>query len=513
MAVERIFYVTATELSVLHCASGAVLPLARFELNDEGVAAFSDYIMADADHASAVLVDVIEEEFRIENVPHVMGSDRHRLLDRKAAALFRGLDFRSAQVIGREPGGRRDDQVLFSAINKPEVLERWLKALRLAKVPLTGVYSVSMLGASLINKQRLKHDNTLLLTIQNGRLLRQSFFSNGKLKLSRLTPLTATDAAGFVSGVVNEVDRMKRYLGRLQLLNFKQPMEVYLLSGGEQLQHLQQGCRNEPQLNYHFLDLNQIAAGVGLKQPPAAEACEKYFAHLLSRKLPDANYVQPGEQRYYLQYRMRRWVVAASILLVSASLLWSVADIHAGQDLASKAERIAAETAQMQSEYEMALANMPAVDYPPRVMRATVEANQQLAGHKPKSLAVLAMIGASLAAYPNIELDQLRWGLFQEAGAVDENGVALVADGITESVTIKAHLKAFPANYQAAFKQVEALMTTLKQNPAIATVAAVGLPLNTDPASLLVGETRHNDETPQASFELAIKLQGAAHEI
>ncbi len=512
MAVERIFYVTASELSVFHCSQGVVLPLAKFELSDEGTQDFSDYIKQDADHPSAVLVDVIEEEFRIENAPHVMGADRHRLLDRKAIALFRGLNYRSAQVIGRESEGRRDDKVLFSAINKPEVLERWLKALRLAKVPLTGVYSVAMLGAFFVNRYRIKHDNTLLLTIQSGRLLRQSFFCNGKLKLSRLTPLSGGGVAEIVTGVVNEVDRMKRYLGRLQLLNFKQPMEVCLLSGGEQLQGFQQGCRNDGQLNYHFFDLKQASTGVNLKEVPAANECEKYFSYLLSHKLPDVNYVQSSERHYYLQYRMRRWMVAVSIVLASASVLWSMADIHAGQQLSLKAGLIAAESLQMQSEYKIQMEKLPSVEYSPRIMRAAVEASQQLIEHKPRSLEALMMVGDSLVLHPNIELDQVRWGPLHDTGALDENGNPEVTEGIDIAV-IKARLKNFPVNYQAAFKQVDALVNTLKKDPLVAEVKIVSLPLNTDPTSLLVGEARYNGEAPVASFELEAKLKGRDNEI
>ena len=513
MVVERIFYVTASELTVLHCACGKVSSLARFELGDDGVAEFSDYINQDPDHPSAVMVDVIEEEFKIENAPHVTGGDRHRLLDRKAATLFRGLDFRSFQVIGRESGGRRDDQILFSAINKPEVLDSWIKAMQKARVPLTGVYSVSMLGTLLINKLKIKDDNTLLLTIQGGRLLRQSFFSNGKPKLSRLTPLASTDADSFVVGIVNEVDKMRRYLGRLQLLNFKKPMEVYFVSGGDQLERLKLGCFNDSNLNYHFIELNNIISGVKLKQPPEADECEKYFASLLSRELPDTNYIRPDASRYYLQYRIRRWVGAPSIALALPSALWSISDIHTAQALSLKAERIAMESEKMQREYEDEKARMPLVDYAPRTMRATVEANQRLVEHEPASLDALVVIGASLAKHRNIELDQIRWGPAQQGEVIDENGVSEDEGKTSGSASIKAHLRSFPDDYQAAFKQVDALAETLKQNPGISEVTVVQLPLNIDPESLMVGETRYRDETPVARFELAIKLKGGVDEV
>ena len=514
MAAKRIFYVTSTDLTAVYCDRGQVKLIGKFDLTDEGVGAFADFLKQDPDHPSAFIVDVIEEEFRIENIPHVGGADRDRLLERKAAALFHAATFTSAQVIGREHQGRRDDRVLFTALNKTDMLERWLNAVQEAKVPLAGVYSVAMLTGLLIRKFKIRHVNTLVLSIQNGRLLRQSFFSKGKLKLSRLTPLVIQDCDSFLKNILAEVERNKRYLGRLQLLDFKVPLEVYILTEGEQMQTLQAGCVNGAQINYHFLDLNKVAAKLGLKQAIGADECEWCFANMLNRKLPLGNYVPQKKQAYYNLFRLRRMMVAASIFLATVATFWGGADIYAGQNLALKASQTEAATRHVAEQLLIENnVDLNSSSYSPHTMRAVVEADQLLTKHKPSPLGILPYIGECLAKHSNIELDQVSWGTAQSNSGGETYEQENTIGTAVETAKVIGHLKVFPGNYQAAFQQVEALLETIRRNNDIASAEALSLPLNADPSSSLVGESRRNVKALPASFELEIKLKEPGYEI
>ncbi len=528
MAAKRIFYVTSSDLTAVYCDKGQVNLLGKFGLTDEGAKAFAEMLAQDPDHPSAFIVDIIEEEFRIETIPHVRGADSLRLQNRKAATIFRATTFTNTQITGRERTGRRDDQVLFSSLNKPEILQPWLDEIETAKVPLVGVYSIAILTGMLVNKLKIKHANTLVLSIQNGRLLRQSFFSNGKLKLSRLTPLSSQNHKGVLDDVLGEVNRNKRYLERLQLINFKEPLEVYTLTAGEQLQTLQSGCHNEAQINYHFLDINEIAAKLGLKQALSANEGEWCFAYLLNRRPPTGNYVAADKRAYYSQFLLRKTMVAASIVLAIAATLWGGMDIHAGQDLAIKTAQT--EVAIHQATSHLAKANTEKLNstYHPRTMRAVVEADRLLAQYKPDSLRTLSYIGESLAKHSNIELDRITWGHTQTTAnpemAAPEPGQDMGMEAamtepeseietIAETAVIMGHLKVFPGNYQAAFQQIEALLKTLQNNSNIAYAQALKMPLNTDPESSLVGESRLGAKILPASFELEIGIKERAYGI
>jgi len=93
-------------------------------------------------HPAYMLVDVIEEDFRLETVPHLSGSSRRDLLARKFEQFYRGTIFRQALLLQRQTEGRRDDDMLFSALTNPQRISPWLDALLSNHIPLVGIYSL-----------------------------------------------------------------------------------------------------------------------------------------------------------------------------------------------------------------------------------------------------------------------------------------------------------------------------------------------------------------------------------
>jgi len=507
MAAKRILYLTATGLSAFYCDKGVVTELGCFETTPEGIERFSRLLHQAPDLPSAFLVDVVEEEFRSETVPHLIGPDHHKLLKRKMATLFRTTPFCSATFIDRERSAARRDRILFTALTKPDGIEPWLNELRRHNVPLVGIYSLAMLTQLLVKKLNIKHPNTLVLTIQQGRLLRQSFFNNGGLKISRLSPLCADNSNDCLATVLHEVDRNQRYLGRLQLLTFGTPMNVIIIAGDETLAKLKEGCQETEQLRYHFIDINDAGKKTGMKQHINADQCEACFAWLLSRRSPATNYAPKKERTYYSFFKTRKLLVAASVMITMAATLWSFTRIYEGQQYKLRAAQVEADTQRMNAELEAATARLPSLPYQARVMQAAVESDRQLTRHKPQSLDALSMIGANLSTHHNIRLDEIQWSVATDEAATEEAFTESI--GKREVAIIKAHLKQFPHDYQAAFKQIEHFMASLKNNRRIESVEALSLPLEIDPAVSLTGESQRFGDTPSANFTLRVWLKNA----
>lgn len=95
------------------------LGAARYFSNDaNGRENFSAFLKMHR-YPAYMLVDVIEEDFRLEIVPHLSGSSRKDLLARKFEQFYRGTSFRQALLLQRQAEGRRDDEMLFSALTNP----------------------------------------------------------------------------------------------------------------------------------------------------------------------------------------------------------------------------------------------------------------------------------------------------------------------------------------------------------------------------------------------------------
>jgi hypothetical protein len=105
---------------------------------------------------------------------------------------YRETPFRHHEVQGRESDGRRDDIVLLSALTNPSSVQPWVEALEQLQMPLAGLYSTTLLSEDLVHKLKL-HNEHLLLVTQQSAGWRQSYFQNGMLKFSRLTPAIDRD--------------------------------------------------------------------------------------------------------------------------------------------------------------------------------------------------------------------------------------------------------------------------------------------------------------------------------
>lgn len=518
MAVKRIFYITANELALFLCHKGVVRELARYQSNDEGVSEFSEYLARHPDDASAILVDVIEEEYRMETIPHVRGGDRNHLLERKLSKLFRRAPFSTAQIQGRESDGRRDDRVMCAALTNPDMVELWLAEVRTHKVPLSGVYSISMVTEKLLKKLRIKHDNILVMSLQQDNLLRQSFIADSKLKISRLSPLSLSDDSGYVTNIQNEVERNHRYINRLRLLPFNEPMDVCLFSSRENMARYNEALQDSRLIRFHTIDINEAARNLGLKQTLREGQCEWLYAHLLSLVAPPMNYASRDERRYFRMFQMRRGAIAASVMLALSGLLYCGGAVLDGWHIKEEAEDTAARVAQVERRHADVLASLPPTRFSPKVIRETVEINDRLSGNRYHPQFMMALLGKTLSRFPNIHLDEIRWKIIkpEEQGQdvdleLDEEGNVIepVHDErrVMQMVTIKARLEPQIKKYQSAFNKIEQLISELKRHKDLVKVNAVSLPLNVDPTSTLQGESGLGLNNPTAFFEIEAVMQ------
>lgn len=119
-----------------------------FGTDESGRRNFARYLQQTPDYPIYVLVDIMEEEFRTDTIPHVFGSDRKALIKRRQSRLFKETVYFHTQIQGREEQGRRDSKVLFMALSNQEIIRPWLEILEQHKVPLAGMSSLPLVTES-----------------------------------------------------------------------------------------------------------------------------------------------------------------------------------------------------------------------------------------------------------------------------------------------------------------------------------------------------------------------------
>ena len=211
MPRRHVLYLDATQLVAWGWRAGEVTLRGRFANDAEGHAQFAEFLRQRRDSLFLLLCDLVDEAFVAESVPFVRGGDRVSLLRRKLAQHFFGTPFTCAHSLGRLRSGRRDEQMLFCALTRPAHLEPWLAALRGAEAALSGIHSVPLVSEPILERLRLTEGQTLLLGISPAGV-RQSFFEGGRLRFSRLTPLSALSSNDLPRACAEEARRLHPYL-------------------------------------------------------------------------------------------------------------------------------------------------------------------------------------------------------------------------------------------------------------------------------------------------------------
>jgi len=214
-----------------------------FEPTDSGLEKFRNYLSQTENIAGKFLVDVIEEDFRNEKIPHVGSRDRNAVIQRLIDRFYRSSkDYCYSEVIGREKSGRKDDIVLLGAMTNPRLIQPWIAILDECEVPLSGIWSLPLISKGLLKTIKASTGIVLLVSQQVNSNVRQTLFRDGKLISSRQSIINQdiNDISGIGELAAPEVKRTIQFLRAQGLIGENEIIQLHILGSDEQLLSLQQ---------------------------------------------------------------------------------------------------------------------------------------------------------------------------------------------------------------------------------------------------------------------------------
>lgn len=439
-----------------------------------------------------LLVDLIEEDFRQETVPHLSGSSRSALLQRKLDQFYRGTPFHQAALLQRQQTGRRDDDMLFSALTNPSLITPWLDIILAQQTPLAGIYSVPQISAPLIKDH--PSDCLLLISWEKYAGLRQTYFSEHRLQVSRLTPV-GSDLT-FQDAVVKELARTYQYLKSLSLLPPGQTLDVRLMGHSHDLIELQLALPRSTDIRYDFADLANVARQLNIDHRFTDSDASQIFLHQLAVRTPHTHYANANHTHYFTLWQLNHALNLASGALLAGALLWSASSLWQSIDEASEAESLKAQTQRTLSEAQKITLAFPATYALAADMKSAVSVMRKLDKYAPVTQDLLKPISAALDRFPQIKLDDLAW---QMNAAEPVTGNTL-ADVPAQVITLKGHMTDFANDYRAMLDYLERFQRELTTHGFQVTVLAK--PLDVSPSGS-IADKRETSEHPLA-FSLKI---------
>ncbi|AZN37226.1 hypothetical protein [Iodobacter ciconiae] len=508
-------FLSNTRLIAFYLEKGRLIERARFALDDDWAAAFSGFLDAWKEDIFSLLVDVVEEDFQLESIPHLGRNDRNALLARRLDQNYRITPYRRAFVQAFAQSGAQD-KVLMSALTLAAPIDAVVDALLAKKMVLQGIYSAALLAGEMLHRSGLSLSHYLLVSFTPGGGMRQSYLAADGLKFSRVSSLpegtNLQDAGRLAEVIVLEALRARQYLSTLRLLGREDKLQLAVLAPG--------GVDYQPAMSQCLASSSEAAQFV-LSDVPLGLLADKLhlpkadsLLHLLCSWLelyPPANHYGQGRHLIYAIWRKRGiFLRRASYLCLFLAFVWGALAVLEATEIQASINQSFKNKGRIDERlrhFNLLLEQSQASD--PAAMKGTVELYTKEFLTWPDMDSQAQQVSGVLLDFPEIVLDELYW----QSGRAPADPAAQVADAsvpaaLPSVLELKGRVEPFDLQYRQALASVERLSVRLSGLPGVK-VQPVTLPLNTSSKSGVEGRPLLQD-SKRVDFVLRLSWEQKA---
>ena len=465
--------------------------VSQFNIDEEGYDQFAILLSQHTRHPLIIVADLIDEGFRNENIVHVSSTDRKALLERKLNYTFRTTPYRVARVTGREGRGRKDDNVLLSAITKPELLKPWIDVVQKQKIQLQSITSFAYLLEHFVQNSHLSKEPFLLITsLDESMKLRQTFFNNGKILFSRSITLSSKDPRSISNDVYQESLRIRRYLERIKALHFENPIKLVIYSH-LQASDLEMNIKSSDMMFPEIFNINNEISNFSIElSGQAPDSIILYCASLLKSARIENTYA-PFEDRKYYHLNMTGVCMAwSAVLFLILTLGIKIPTLFDALGKWDQQEQMKARTAPLEREYEQLTRRFPETPIPSKEMALVVETAEAIEKQIYTPSSLINLISTALQSSPELSLSRIHWELLEEEVEIDpqygiapidldptDNYQSAIIEGRTKFITEINGLAFSTNSYREVQEQVLQFVNALEDIPGV-TVNPVKMPID-----------------------------------
>jgi len=520
--MERVLFCPGHCMIACDWAYGKFGGVRLFSANDDGYREFELYLQGSLYRPIHIIVDLIEEEFHADSVPHAWGSDRVAVLERSMRKFFRTSELRSLQVQGRQKTGRRDLEVLVSGFGNATILRKWLDILQRSRAPVKGIYSLPLIGQNLLSTLKMDQRRMLLVSQQSPMTLRQSFYDNGKLKLSRLSlrRMAHEDNLSDVNYVRNDVNNTLLYLRSQRLLQRNESLDVCVIVNDTAYPDFANGLRGEALVDFSIYHYSEIAKRVGIKGELPGDCADGIFAHvLLDKSKADNHYGSREVTRFYRYHNMRKWLWMAAGIVVLLSSTYVVSRYYEVQLLHRYVRDARIQKKLYRKHYNERVGQSEAYKLQPDALKSavgTLDKIKEYAAIDP--LPLLGELAKILQRNGNVELKRIQWLRHPDPDIVIGNNTMRPRSTIRqdadetdhyEVVAIEGEMMSNRNNYRSALERFAFFVEELETMEWFTFVHVVKTPFDIDSDTGLAGDSGTSAQVniqSQSTFRLRATL-------
>ncbi len=520
----RVLLIEAGGVTLFRWQRGALRLFERYTSHPADLMRFENLLHKESKVPFIIVIDCIEEDFRIETFAHVTGSDRAKMLERKLSFAFRNTPYKIARVVGREKEGRKDDRVLLTALTKAELVDPWITRILKEKLAILCVTSAAyMMELLAVSLQLRSKPHVLLVNIESGTGMRQTYLQKGRVIFSRLTPITERLQEDLTGMVQQQSLQTRKYLERIKQIPYDTLLPVHMLNYGDLTFALPEATEADL-LSFQQADVHKLIPGssLELKELEVGPLAVSLVQALRGKGLKNV-YASAGQRRFHLLNNINKsmYVAAATLVLgVGGAVAPTISETVA---LWEQEQSTLQRTQPLMQQYEQLRASFPETPIESSTMALVVSTYDVLArqAHDPSEM--LQLIGQAMESVPSMQLRSLDWDLTARP-LTDQDRAGLVAplegagellrfslkNNRTDLVLAISGVVQNAPDFRTARDDVLRFIAAVESTPGIR-VEQVEMPVEVRSDAIVV--TRVDDELVNAPFALRViksDVEGAA---
>ncbi|OIQ92408.1 hypothetical protein GALL_256290 [mine drainage metagenome] len=505
-----------------------------FMNDDAGHQAFSVFLAQFPATPVYLIADAVEEDYRLESVPHTTGAANRELIDRKLNQFYRGLVYRTAHFVTRESDKRKDDRYLFVALNNDDFLQSWIEAIQSVEVQLVGIYLLPMLSQVLVQQLKLTAPH-ILLCEKSSSGLRQTYLHNGSMRLSRLAPNMPSEASHLGYFYLEEIEKTRLYLVSQRFIARETPISLMLVSADGSLQEISKGISQESGLECSDVNVSMFANKLGLSASLIQKMPELLQMQLLANGHLVDNLAPAPLTKQYQFGKIKRSISIATVALGVLGLAVSAWVFEQGLDHKYALNEAKLDTLIQQQRYDEVAKNFPVTPISAADLKTAVELDRHIASYPKSPRRMMQVVSAALEQSPqtpqvkldNVQLNRLHWVLTSDINVKDDDkfitspvSAASLQANASQNVSndpsklneigfLNAEIVNFNGDYRGALNTVNRFVSNLKTDKRVAAVEVMQEPVNMSSYADLQGSTtdEQSDQKQPALFKLKIILK------
>ncbi len=495
MSQRIALFLDANQLTAYGWSSGRLSAEGRFAADGHGLEAFAQYLVRQRHSLFYLLAEVFDEAFRLDDIPCVRGNDRCALLARKLDQIFHDTPLNLALSLGREGTGRRDEKMLFAGLTRPQQFEPWLASLREQEGRLAGIYSIPLLAgalaADLAANSGVGSGPMLLVTLTSGGL-RQSFFNDGSLRFSRLTPLPSASMEQSAGACAREAESTYHYLVGQRQISRGTPLTTLVLAHPEEISVFRNHCRDSEDVRFGFIDLLREAEKSGLKSIPGNSQSEALFLHLMVKHRPHVQFAHDKERRFFQLWQIGSALKSGGALILLGCLLFSGMQSLEGYRLDGETRLVRFQSEGNRQRYATIMAAQPPLPASIDRLSTLISRYDDLEKRSASLEPMFRRISHALQGSPGIQINRIEWRI--------DAGPAVISDVYAQLPSDLGHDK------RAHLTAIQAFKADLGKDVATET-HILKMPFDTAPEKSLKGshDIAASDDTTSFSLRLLEK--------